>query len=225
MSNSLIQYLNLAILTLAVILIVLGVLVVAIRTLFGVQGVDQFYELGRIRSRQIQFQGMIHGFVLLVMGLILLVFWFNFKNVPSRLSAEIPPTIPVFTPLATVLTTTTNVIPTPMIATIPATASLDTPTPSLEPTETTIPTESPPPTETPLPTATALPTQARVNYSDLLNVRDVPGGEVIDTAENEEILTLLQGYQAQGGYNWREVQTADGVIGWVAEPFIEYIYK
>lgn len=232
MSNSLIQYLNLAILALAVILIVLGVFVVVIRGLFDSAGVDRLYELGRQRYRQLQFQGVMQGVVLLVMGIALLILWSSFKNAPGRLSAESPPLItmtPQTTALATaVISSTRNSMPTPVVATISSNAATTTPAtipPSLEPTKTPLPTDTPVPTETPLPTATPLPTQARVNHSEQLNLRDVPGGEVIDTLENGELLTLLQGYQAHGGYNWREVQTSEGVIGWVAEPFIEYIYK
>lgn len=112
----------------------------------------------------------------------------------------------------------------------PTPVSTDTPSPT--PTFTPSPTPSETPTVTPTPTATETPSltptpvegpTATVN-SDGANIwlYRSPGGQELMLVSHGETLLLLAGHANQGGAPWREVQTLQGVEGWIAERFLDY---
>lgn len=109
---------------------------------------------------------------------------------------------------------------------------LPTPTATLVPTATPVPTAVPTATTVPTPTTTPVPVLApggkavvKGTQAAKLKVR-VGAGLNQDTllfVEDGTVLTLLDGPQASDGYNWWQVQTPDGVTGWVAGDWLEPI--
>lgn len=98
------------------------------------------------------------------------------------------------------------------------TTTQPTATPTLFPTATPSPTPSP----TLSPTPILVPT-ARVNDgTSTLPVRRLPGGVVLVVLVRGDTVIPLPGHAFHSGDAWREIQTVDGVIGWVPEQFLEY---
>src|SRR5690606_29994381 len=110
--------------------------------------------------------------------------------------------------------------PTPEAATQAAPAG----TPEPEATATRFPTAtpSPEPSPTPSPTPILLPT-ARINdQTSTLPVRRLPGGPVLVVLVRGDTVIPLAGNAFHSGEVWQEIQTVDGVIGWVPDRFLEY---
>ena len=83
----------------------------------------------------------------------------------------------------------------------------DTSTPTLPPTHT--------PTPTPTPTVTIPLMQVASQFG--VNLRDVPGGEVIQGLADGTLVQPYPGSEEEtGGIRWLHVVTLDGVEGWLA---------
>jgi len=82
------------------------------------------------------------------------------------------------------------------------------------------------PTPSPTPTATATPIlvpTARINdETSTLPVRRLPNGPVLVVLTRGDTVIPRTGNAFHGGEVWKEVQTVDGVIGWVPERFLDY---
>ena len=86
------------------------------------------------------------------------------------------------------------------------------------PTETSTPTPMPTPTATPI----LVPT-ARINdETSTLPVRRLPGGPVLVVLTRGDTVIPLTGNAFRSGEVWKEIQTVNGVIGWVPDRFLEY---
>lgn len=97
-------------------------------------------------------------------------------------------------------------------------------TPEPDATATRVPTATPSPEPSPTPTATPilLPT-ARINdQTSTLPVRRLPGGPVLIVLVRGDTVIPLTGNAFHSGEVWQEIQTVDGVIGWVPDRFLEY---
>lgn len=95
-------------------------------------------------------------------------------------------------------------------------------TPAASPTR--APTVTPTPTPTPTPTSTPIlvPT-ARINdETSTLPVRQLPGGPVLVVLVRGDTVIPLTGNAFHSGDVWQEIQTVDGVIGWVQDRFLDY---
>lgn len=96
--------------------------------------------------------------------------------------------------------------------------------PDTEATATRVPTATPSqePSPTPSPTPILLPT-ARINdQTSTLPVRRLPGGPVLVVLVRGDTVIPLTGNAFHSGEVWQEIQTVDGVIGWVPDRFLEY---
>lgn len=104
------------------------------------------------------------------------------------------------------------------------TAAPDEPTP----TSTASPTRVPTATTTPTPSATPTPTpilgpSARINDgTSTLPVRRLPGGPVLVVLVRGDTVIPLAGHAFFDGDLWREIQTVDGIVGWVPDEFLDY---
>lgn len=107
---------------------------------------------------------------------------------------------------------------------------LPTPTATPVPTATLVPTVVPTATLFPTPTITPLPVlgpggKAVVKGTGAakLKLRVGPGlnQETLLFIEDDTVLSLLTGPQAGDGYNWWQVETPDGLTGWVAGDWLE----
>lgn len=90
--------------------------------------------------------------------------------------------------------------------------------PTPEPTITPTPTPSPTPTPTPI----RVPTAIIGEGTSTLPVRQLPGGEVLVIVIRGDTVIPLPGHAYHSGDLWREIQTLDGVIGWVQDEFLDY---
>ena len=91
-------------------------------------------------------------------------------------------------------------------------------------TATRAPTVTPTSSPTPTPTATPIlvPT-ARINdETSTLPVRRLPNGPVLVVLTRGDTVIPRTGNAFHGGEVWKEIQTVDGVIGWVPERFLDY---
>ncbi len=91
-------------------------------------------------------------------------------------------------------------------------------------TATRAPTATPTPTPSPTPTATPIfvPTAHINNDTSTLPVRRLPGGPVLVVLTRGDTVIPLTGNAFRSGEVWQEIQTVDGVIGWVQERFLTY---
>ena len=105
-----------------------------------------------------------------------------------------------------------------------------TPTPTLVPTATPVPTAVPTATEIPTPTAIPVPVMVQGGKAVVkgteaakLKLRVGPGlnQDTLQFVEDGTVLSLLDGPQAGDGYTWWQVQTPDGLTGWVAGDWLE----
>jgi hypothetical protein len=113
---------------------------------------------------------------------------------------------------------TAEVIAPPGEATGEATAGTPAATPTRAPTVT--PTSTPSPTLTPTPIL--VPT-ARINdETSTLPVRRLPGGPVLVVLVRGDTVIPMAGNAFYSGQVWQEIQTVDGVIGWVQDRFLDY---
>jgi hypothetical protein len=95
-----------------------------------------------------------------------------------------------------------------------ATEASPTPQPTITPT----PTPSPTPTPTPI----RVPTAIIGEGTSTLPVRQLPGGEVLVVVIRGDTVIPLPGHAYHSGDLWREIQTLDGIIGWVQDEFLDY---
>jgi len=116
-------------------------------------------------------------------------------------------------------------LPTPTLsptATLTLTPSL-TPTP-IPPTNTSTPTFSPTPSLTPTltasPTVTPILRIIRMDLPEGARIRTEPNGETIGFLANGTLVTLLAADQEFEGIYWAQVQTQDGLIGWIVQSLI-----
>lgn len=105
--------------------------------------------------------------------------------------------------------------------------------PQADATETGSPTALPPTaTPTPLPTPTPSPTMTPTPILNETAVVDTggstiwllrsPGGQNLVTIADREVVILLLRHANEGGQLWRQVQTVEGVRGWIQEQFLQY---
>ncbi len=117
----------------------------------------------------------------------------------------------------TQIITTTEAIP-------PAAETSPTPTPTVRLTATLSPSATPSPTPPPTPTPTPIfgPTARIGNDTSTLPVRRSPSGTVLVVLTRGDTVIPLAGRAFHSGEVWREVQTVNGIFGWVQERFLEY---
>ncbi|MBX3060676.1 MAG: SH3 domain-containing protein [Anaerolineae bacterium] len=137
------------------------------------------------------------------------------------------PLIPAATPTPMPAPPPTAVPPTPTTAPTQPTATLSPATPQA----TTAPTDAPtqtatavPPTATPADIPTTAPLTATVNSGVGVWLRAEPNttSEQLEWLLDGTILTVLPETAAAENLAWQQVQTAEGLVGWVAVPFITY---
>ena len=120
------------------------------------------------------------------------------------------------------LTGTVSVPDTPTPTGTPTPVSTSTPTPT--PTDTPTPTPTNTPTVTPTPTLTPTPIRGltAILDTDGANVwlYRSPGGQQLQLVSHGDTVILLQGHANQGGVLWREVQTVEGVVGWLRASYL-----
>lgn len=188
------------------------------------------YYLQRQRARGDSASLLMQGVALLVVAVMLFAaygfFQINVEAPAAEQELRIEPTPEVTVLVRTVQPTET---PTPL------------PSPTPEPTETqalpspevvsatpttdgeSAPTQSAdPPPEEPTPEATEVSFDATINVIGGLYLRDEPNGDIIVLLENGSGVFLLDGLIFEGGLDWRQVRTADGAEGWVADEFLQY---
>lgn len=129
------------------------------------------------------------------------------------------PTLEVGEVITGTLAATTAEATAPSPATGEATAAA-TPAASATRAPTMTPTATPSPTPTPTPIL--VPT-ARINdETSTLPVRRLPGGPVLVVLVRGDTVIPLTGNAFHSGQVWQEIQTVDGVIGWVQDRFLDY---
>lgn len=107
----------------------------------------------------------------------------------------------------------------PLITGEPAT---ETPPPAASPTRAPTATVTPEPSPTPTATPILVPTAIINDETSTLPVRRLPGGPVLVVLVRGDTVIPLTGNAFYGGQVWQEIQTVDGVIGWVPDRFLSY---
>jgi hypothetical protein len=127
----------------------------------------------------------------------------------AHLDPRIPPT----------LTPTTTPGPTPTSTPTPTATRTATATATNTPTSTATVT----PTSTP--TITPTPELARVanTLGRGLRLRQSPEGPIIGTLKEDDMITVLYGYEIVNGMVWIEVVDPDGRLGWVPQTFTSVV--
>jgi len=176
------------------------------------------YNVGRQEARQ----GMQHDFVRALVALAVSLILFGvFLLLPGPTEAE-PALIEMPAPTAELATpvpltdTPLPVSPTPLpLPTAPPTVAVITPAP--------IPTS----TQTPLPLPTEAPGVKTAVVTSGVGVwlRSTPSvdGEQVEWLLTNAEVVLLAGQATADEFDWREVQSSSGNVGWVAVPFIEIL--
>lgn len=108
----------------------------------------------------------------------------------------------------------------PLITGEPAT---ETPPPAASPTRAPTATLTPEPSPTPTATPILVPTAIINNETSTLPVRRLPGGPVLVVLVRGDTVIPLTGNAFYGGQVWQEIQTVDGLIGWVPDRFLSYV--
>jgi hypothetical protein len=143
--------------------------------------------------------------------LLLALIFFAVISVSPRLERLIP--APMVTP------SPESISPSPVATLVPtATKAVST----LEPSPTSpVPTA----TGTPLPTVTSSPPPLTATVSSGVGVwlRDLPGTETeqLEWLLEGTVLIVFPGQETADDLLWRQVQTEEGLIGWVASDFID----
>jgi hypothetical protein len=205
-------------------LCLLAALVYVVKGIVGRHRIgQQAYGFGRQEVRQSIQRDFVYGFVLLVLGLVLMsAFGVSMGLADDELAAAtatIQATPAVATTGRPTVTVTVAMTPSPS-GTATTAVEPDTPTP--------VASVTPPGTPTTVkPTATVtgtLPLTATVNSEVGLYLREAPGGtQEIELLPHEAVLILLPGLElAADGTEWQQVRTAAGNEGWVAVAFILY---
>ena len=102
---------------------------------------------------------------------------------------------------------------------VPAT---ETPLPAASPTRAPTVTMTPEPSPTPTATPILVPTAIINDETSTLPVRRLPGGPVLVVLVRGDTVIPLTGNAFYGGQVWQEVQTVNGMIGWVPDRFLDY---
>lgn len=134
---------------------------------------------------------------------------------------DIPtPTIDGGTPLTG--TTSVQDPPTPTATGTPTPVSTNTPTPTPTDTPTATPTNTPTMTPTPTLTPTPIVGETAVLDTDGANVWLLrsPGGQQLQLVSHGDTVILGNRRANQGGILWREVQTLEGVVGWLRAEYL-----
>jgi hypothetical protein len=168
----------------------------------------QPYNVGRQEAHQTTKVNITRAVFLLILGLI----FFAVIGVSPHLEGLMPALI------ATPSPEPESISPSP-VATLVPTATKDIST--LEPSPTSpVPTV----TDTPLPTVTNTPPPLTATVSSGVGVwlRDLPGTETeqLEWLLEGTILIVFPGQETADDLLWRQVQTEEGLIGWVASDFI-----
>ncbi len=167
----------------------------------------QAYDVGRQEAHKAAKVNILRAAFSLLLALIFLAV----IGVSPRIAAQLAPV-----PTATALPATKSPLP---AATLVPTATKGSSTSVPSPT-------SPRPTETstPLPTITNTPQPLTAAVSSGVGVwlRDLPGTETeqLEWLLEGTILIVLPGQETVDDLLWQQVQTEDGLIGWVASDFI-----
>ena len=160
-----------------------------------------------------------------------------FGGVPTRTTATptsapqgeggevVTPNIPTPTlggsePLSGTVAATSAPTATPTGTPTPVSTNTPTPTPTNTPTAT--PTSTPTVTPTPTLTPTPIVGETAVLDTDGANVWLLrsPGGQQIRLVGHGDTVILGSRHANQGGVLWREVQTLDGVVGWLPAEYL-----
>jgi hypothetical protein len=133
---------------------------------------------------------------------------------PLSEAADVTPEPGIIT--GTLTTATAEAIPPP--------EQSATPSPTVRLTATLSPSATPSPTPPPTPTATPIlvPTARIGNDTSTLPVRRTPSGPVLVVLTRGDTVIPLTGRAFHSGEVWREIQTVNGIFGWVPERFLEY---
>jgi hypothetical protein len=174
-------------------------------------GSEQLYGVARQEARRGMLVSFMRGFLLLIVGLILLGVY-GLTTRPEVTEEAQPPTrtVTATSPAEATMTAAISTTPTSTrVVGISPTSPLASQTPA--------PTETSPPTETPV-VATAL-----VNSPNGLWLRESPGGtQEVELIPDGSVLVLLPGREFADDSEWQQVRTAAGNEGWVAVDFIIY---
>lgn len=174
------------------------------------------YNVARLHAHHDRQVDLIRSVFSFIVALILLgVYGFT-----PRPLIPVPTATPTLEPTTAVPPTSTTA-PTQAVATLPA----------IEPTVTTAPTSTPttastavPPTESPTDTPAVTPRTVTVNSGVGVWLRAEPNttSEQLEWLLDGTILTALPETATGENLAWQQVQTAGGLVGWVAVPFITY---
>lgn len=175
------------------------------------------YNVGRLEARRGTRMDLLSGLAALLVGAALL---FVFLALPADME-----TGPQTDTGDSLMPATTDTPPSSSPVDTPETE--DTPSPTGTPTAAPSPTNPPPsPTNTPPPTATITPAPRTATVSSGVGVwlRREPNaeGEQIEWLLQGTVVTVLEATAVDDEFQWQQVLTADGIVGWVAVPFIEY---
>ena len=116
--------------------------------------------------------------------------------------------------------------PEPTVTPSRTVAPTATSTATIVPTETATSTPTATATQTATPTLTPTPisgeTATITTNGSTLWVRRTPGGASLVIVTDGELVILLAGHANQGGIEWQEVQTVQGLQGWVQTEFLQF---
>ncbi len=133
------------------------------------------------------------------------------------LTARLDPLIPPTATQTPTQTFTSTPGPSPTLTKTPTVTPTYTATPTVTTTPTLTPTNTPTPTDTPTPSIGIV---AQVVLPGP-RMRQWPGGPIIGTLRDGQILTVLYGYQVVDGLVWIEVQDREGRVGWVPQIYLK----
>ena len=168
---------------------------------------SQPYNVGQQEERRAGKVNVIRAIFFLLLALIFLAV------------IGIGPRLQQLAPAPTTTPQLQETIPPSRIATLVPTATVAVSTSEPSPTS-----PAPTATTTPLPTITSTPEPLTATVSSGVGVwlRDAPGTETeqLEWLLGGTILVVLPGQETVDDLLWRRVQTAEGLIGWVAADFI-----
>lgn len=224
------QTIDFGILVLAGLFLLVG-LILFFRGLVG-RAPASLYGVQRQVARRAAYMRLLQGAGLVGVAAVLFLAYLSFQgnevDVPASQNEAVAP----------VVTSQSPTQPAEVVRTVPleeptlvATQNISLPQVTvISPTETPLP----PPTEeileeptaeataepTTIPTETPLPYDAVVSVIGGLNMRDAPNGNLVVLLEDGQPVNLLDGREAAGAYMWQQVETLDGLVGWVVEDFL-----
>ncbi|HNS40296.1 MAG TPA: hypothetical protein PKJ56_08630 [Promineifilum sp.] len=101
-------------------------------------------------------------------------------------------------------------------------APAGTPAPTDAPTRVPTATPTSTPSPTPTPTPILAPTAKINDQTSTLSVRRLPGGTPLVTLLRGDTVILLTGNAFYRGELWQEIQTVNGIVGWLQDRFLDY---